>query len=42
VDFICCLACLVKRLVNAACDEMKCRVAFHLIAAEKAPGSLAP
>ena len=25
-----CVARLVKRLVNAACDEMECRVAFHL------------
>jgi hypothetical protein len=25
-----CLARLVKRLVSAACDEMECRVAFHL------------
>ena len=24
-----CLARLVKRLVNAACDEMECDVAFH-------------
>ena len=30
VDPVGCLARLVKRLVNAACDEMECRVAFHL------------